>query len=56
MAASRGLREGDVVTHINRLPVPDLDALGALRDDIGDVAALTVVRGNSELLVVLEAS
>jgi S1-C subfamily serine protease len=56
LAAERGLREGDVVTHINRRPVPDLDAFGELREDLSEVAALTVVRGNNELLVVLERS
>jgi S1-C subfamily serine protease len=56
LAAERGLREGDVVTHINRRPVPDLDAFGELREDLSEVAALTVVRGNNELLVLLERS
>ena len=53
-AAREGLRAGDVVTAINQKPVRDLAALtGLLQAMDRGVAALTVVRGNSELIIVL---
>ena len=54
LAARQGLRKGDIVTHINRQEITDLDELGAALGDLGPVTALTVVRGNSEFIVVLE--
>jgi Do/DeqQ family serine protease len=53
-AARQGLRAGDIVTDLNRAPVPTTEALREQLADLGPVAALTVVRGNSEFLVVLE--
>jgi S1-C subfamily serine protease len=52
-AAREGLRQGDIVTAIGQQAVTDLDTLAsAVRTAVG-VAALTVVRGNSEFIVVL---
>lgn len=55
-AAREGLRQGDIVTAIGQQAVTDLDTLtSAVRAAVG-VAALTVVRGNSEFIVVLRDS
>jgi serine protease DegQ len=56
LAARRGLRKGDIVTHINRNEVTTLKALTKAIDTLGPVAALTVVRGNSEFIVVLKGA
>jgi serine protease Do/serine protease DegQ len=56
LAARRGLRKGDIVTHINRNEVTTLKTLTKTIDALGPVAALTVVRGNSEFIVVLKGA
>jgi serine protease DegQ len=55
-AAREGLRQGDIVTAVGRQPVTDLDTLASAVRAALSVAALTVVRGNSEFIVVLRAS
>jgi S1-C subfamily serine protease len=52
-AAREGLRPGDVVTHVNRQPVADLDRLAAVVRGLRELAALTTVRGNSEFIIIL---
>lgn len=54
-AARQGLRAGDVVTHVNRTPVASPAELARLLDGLRDLAALSVARGNSELIVVLRS-
>jgi S1-C subfamily serine protease len=52
-AAREGLRPGDVVTHVDGQPVPDLAQLSTAVAGHGRPARLTTLRGNSEFTVVL---
>jgi serine protease DegQ len=53
-AARNGLRTGDIVVQLNRKDTPSPDALQKQLASLGKVAALTVVRGNSERIIVIE--
>jgi Do/DeqQ family serine protease len=55
-AARRGLRVGDIVTHVNRKPVTKVSEMETVLERLGSVAALTVVRGNSEFIVVIKGA
>ncbi|MEM9684521.1 MAG: Do family serine endopeptidase [Pseudomonadota bacterium] len=55
-AARRGLRTGDIVTHVNRKEVTEVSHMQAALERVGSVAALTVVRGNSEFIVVIKGA
>ncbi|MEM9055976.1 MAG: DegQ family serine endoprotease [Pseudomonadota bacterium] len=51
-AALRGLRRGDVVTHVNRKPVTSIADLRERTDEVRSLT-LTVRRGDSELLLLI---
>jgi Do/DeqQ family serine protease len=53
-AARQGVRKGDIITHFNRREVTTVAALKAELDKQPTVTALTMVRGNSEFIVVFE--
>lgn len=48
---SAGLRAGDVITHLNRQAIGDLATLEALAGDAERLLALTVMRGEQEMLL-----
>ncbi len=54
MAARLGLKDGDVITAVNRSKVTDLhDLKKLLQKSKGKVNALRIKRGNSELYLTL---
>jgi Do/DeqQ family serine protease len=55
-AARTGLQRGDIIVEVNRKDTPTLDALKAELDVKTSVAALTVLRGNSEHIIILQRS
>ncbi len=52
-AARIGLREGDIIAGINRRPVANLRELGEMIEASSGVIALTLQRGNSNLIIVI---
>ena len=53
-AAANGLEPGDIVTAVNRRPVNSVAALQeALQQNTGGAVALNVVRGNSEMFMIV---
>jgi serine protease DegQ len=53
-AARNGLREGDVITAVNRQVVDDVDALSAAIADATGAIALNVLRDNARLFIVIQ--
>jgi len=55
-AAKAGLREGDVIVELNRMPVPDIDAFGQAADQLPDAGFVPVriVREGRGTTLVLE--
>lgn len=51
VAASAGLRKGDIVTHYGKNPIADFEALKELiaKDAVGDSATLAVIRGKEKI-------
>jgi S1-C subfamily serine protease len=55
VAAKMGLRQGDIVARVNRKETPSPDILKKeIAAVVGNVLAMTVMRGSSELLVVFQ--
>ncbi|MGI9249972.1 MAG: Do family serine endopeptidase [Pseudohongiellaceae bacterium] len=50
----RSLREGDIITAVNRTTVANLAELNSAVEDAGRVAALTVIREGRQLLLVIQ--
>lgn len=49
-----GLREGDIVLSVNRRPVASVEAFAAALDATGRAVALSVLRGNARLFLVIQ--
>ena len=52
-AARNGIRPGDVIVAVNQRRVRNTDDLENVFERIGGVLALNIVRGNSQLLIVI---
>jgi len=52
-AASAGLRAGDVIVGVNRQQVSDLDEFNTIVGDSGRFAALTIVRNEGSVLLLV---
>jgi Do/DeqQ family serine protease len=52
-AARIGLREGDIIASINRRPVSNVQELGEMIENSNGVIAITLQRGNSNLIIVI---
>ena len=53
-AASNGLRQGDVVTAVNRTPVHNVQEFDKAMSSVSGAIALTIVRGNGTLFLVIQ--
>ena len=53
-AANNGLRQGDVVTAVNRTPVHNVQEFDKAMSSVSGAIALTIVRGNGTLFLVIQ--
>ena len=49
-----GIREGDIILAVNRTRVRNVDELAAILDNAGGAIALSILRGNTRLFIVVQ--